>query len=142
MAAAKCRRAGSATLPLPQVWLANSVADQENSFFDGIDVTLPGIATLAGDQEHAFLTDGLCAGSTSLVEQAIQSYSVTDPSAIAPMLADGLSATDKLIDQVKGSSLSDEAKYNVLHELNVKHAQFNDALALGVESFHHGNCHI
>jgi hypothetical protein len=57
---------------------------------------------------------------------------VSDPSAIAPMLAGGLAATDKLIDQVKSSSLSAEAKYNVLHELNVKHTQFNDALALAL----------
>ena len=33
---------------------------------------------------------------------------------------------------MKSSSLSDEAKYDVLHELNVKHTQFNDALALAL----------
>ncbi len=106
-------------------------ADEEKTFFDGIDVSLAGIATLAGDQEHAFLTDGLNK-INDLVEQAIASYRVNEPSAIAPMLADGLAATSQLIEKVKSSSLSDEAKYNVLHELNVKRVQFNEALALSL----------
>ena len=106
-------------------------SDEESTFYDGIDVTLPGIATLAGDQEHGFLTDALNK-INGLVEQAMRGYSVNDPSAIAPMLAEGLAATDQLIDQVKSSSLSAEAKYNILHELNVKHQQFNEALALSL----------
>lgn len=105
--------------------------DQESSFFDGIDITLQGIASLAGDQEHGFLTAGLNT-INGLVDQAMHNYSIGEPSAIAPMLADGMTATDRLIDQVKSSNLSDDAKYNVLHELNVKHAQFNDALALSL----------
>jgi len=108
-----------------------SAAEHENSFFDGIDISLQGIATLAGDQEHAFLTEGLTK-INDFVEDAIHHYSAGDPGAIAPALADGLAATDKLIDQVKGSSLSEDAKYDVLHELNVKHTQFNDALALAL----------
>jgi LmbE family N-acetylglucosaminyl deacetylase len=106
-------------------------ADEENSFFDGIDVSLAGIATLAGNQEHNFLTDGLNKVN-ALVEQAIAGYKVDDPSTIASMLADGLSATNQLIAQVKSSSFTDEAKYNVLHELNVKRVQFNEALALSL----------
>ena len=123
--------AGAALSPYHRFGSRIPAADQENTFFDGIDVTLPGIATMAGDQEHGFLTESL-GKINDLIEQAIRNYSVSDPSAIAPVLADGLSATDKLVDQVKSSSLSDEAKYDILHELNVKHAQFNDALALAL----------
>ena len=123
--------AGAASSPYHRFGSRIPAGDQENTFFDGIDITVPGIATLAGDQEHAFLTEGL-QKINDLVEQAIHNYSVSDPSAIAPLLADGLAATDKLIDQVKSSSLSDEAKYDVLHELNVKQRQFNDALALSL----------
>jgi LmbE family N-acetylglucosaminyl deacetylase len=108
-----------------------SKADNETSFYDGIDVTLAGIATLAGNEEHGFLTDGLNKIS-GLVEQATKSYTVNDPSTIAPLLAEGLAETDRLIDQVTSSSLSAEAKYNVLHELKVKHNQFNEALALAL----------
>ena len=123
--------AGSATSPYHRFGSRIQAADQEHTFFDGIDISLPGIATLAGDQEHDFLSKGLTK-INELVEQAIKGYSVNDPSTIAPMLADGLTATDKLMDEVKVSSLSAEAKYNVLHELNVKHTQFNDALAIAL----------
>lgn len=106
-------------------------ADLEKSFFDGIDISLHGIATLAGDEEHAFLIQGLNAINRS-VEDAIQTYSINDPSAIAPILAQGLKATNSLIDQVNSSSLSPDTKYNVLHELKVKQIQFNNALTLAL----------
>ena len=106
-------------------------ADKENSFFDGIDISLQGIAGLAENEEHAFLTQGLST-INGLVEGAINNYSVHDPSAIAPTLAKGFKATSDLIDQVNRSSLSVEAKYNVLHELKIKQAQFNDALVLAL----------
>jgi LmbE family N-acetylglucosaminyl deacetylase len=105
--------------------------DHEKSFFDGIDITLAGIATLAGQEEHSFLTQGLNQ-INGFVEDALHSYSVNDPSVIAPILANGLKATNRLIDQVNSSALSADAKYDVAHELKVKQAQFNDALALAL----------
>ncbi|MFP5229594.1 MAG: PIG-L family deacetylase, partial [Acidobacteriota bacterium] len=105
--------------------------DEEDSFFQGIDVSLGGIADLAGNQEHGFLTQGL-KKINGLVEEATRSYSAANPSAIAPALAQGLEATNRLMDQVRSSSLDDEAKYDVLHELQVKQAEFNDALALAL----------
>ncbi len=107
------------------------VADKEKSFFDGIDISLTGIADLAGSEEHAFLNEGLRKIS-SLVDEATRNYSAGDPSAIAPALAQGLAATNSLVDQVTASSLSDDAKFNVLHELKVKQGQFNTALALAL----------
>jgi LmbE family N-acetylglucosaminyl deacetylase len=108
-----------------------SAAEQEKSFFDGIDISLAGIADLAGSGEHAFLTQALNT-INGLVEDAIRNYPVRDPSAIAPTLAQGLKATNDLIVQVNGSQLSADAKYNVLHELKVKQTQFNDALVLSL----------
>ena len=108
-----------------------SAADQEKSFFDGIDISLQGIGGLAGNEEHGFLIQGLDS-INGLVEQAFRSYSVLDPSTIAPVLAQGLKATNALMDQVNGSTLSADAKYDVLHELKVKQAQFNDALTLAL----------
>lgn len=106
-------------------------SDQEQSFFDGIDVSLGGIAELAGSQNHDFLSKGL-ARISELVGRVNQSFSVRDPSAIAPLLADGMTSTTSLMDEVQRSSLSDEAKYDVLHELKVKQTQFNNALALAL----------
>jgi LmbE family N-acetylglucosaminyl deacetylase len=108
-----------------------AAADQEKSFFDGVDVSLAGIATLAGAQPPAFLTQGLST-IDGLVEQAMHTYTVADPGSIAPLLAQGLKATNSLADQVNASSLTSDAKYDVLHELNAKQTQFNDALALAL----------
>jgi LmbE family N-acetylglucosaminyl deacetylase len=110
-----------------------SAQDKESSFFDGIDVSLGGIANLAGATPPAFLTSGLKQINGS-VESAIASFSAQDPSAIAGTLAKGLKETDALVAEVSKSSLSAEEKYNVLHELHAKQRQFNAALlsSLGV----------
>src|SRR5271170_7378227 len=101
--------------------------DQETSFFDGIDVSLAGIATLAhGDTQ--FLKDGLREIDRH-VTKALYAYIPSDPSKIVPDLHDGYLKTQQLIDAVNSSSLSADDKANVNHELNIKLAQFNTALA-------------
>jgi len=123
--------AGPATSEYHRFGSRIDAADQENSFFDGIDISLSGIANLAGSEEHAFLTSGL-SRIDELVEKARHDFSAREPVAIAPTLADGMTATASLIDEVKRSALSEDAKYNVLHELGVKQYQFNNALALAL----------
>ena len=105
----------------------------EKSFFDGIDTSVVGIANLAKGQNAGFLREGLRHINT-VVEQAMSRFSAQDPSRIAPLLADGLKATNSLISQAASSDLSAEAKYDVTHELKVKQAQFNSAIleALGL----------
>ena len=105
-----------------------SAQDQEASLFDGIDVSLVGIATLAKDGKADFLRPGL-EKVNGLVESAMADFSATQPGKIAPKLAEGWKATESLIQQVKASSLSEEDKYNITFELEVKKAQFNNALA-------------
>ena len=102
--------------------------EKEESFFDGIDVSLMGIATLAGSGDAAFLESGLTQVNAA-VEEAISKYSAQQPEATAPALARGLTATASLLDAVAKSTLSEEAKYNIRHELQIKRVQFNDALA-------------
>jgi LmbE family N-acetylglucosaminyl deacetylase len=106
-------------------------AEHETSFFDGIDVTLAGIATLAkGDTQ--FLTDGL--GQISrLADQALKQFSVDRPASIAPVLADGLKATRALLDQVHSSQLAEPGKSDVEFELRVKEQQFEKALTAALE---------
>lgn len=107
--------------------------DKESSFFDGIDVSLAGIADLAGTTPPAFLKEGLQQINSS-VESAIASFSAQDPSAIADTLAKGLKATDALVAEVEKSKLTVDERYNVVHELTVKQQQFNRALlaSLGI----------
>ncbi len=108
--------------------------DKEESFFDGIDVSLLGIAQLAGPVPPTFLTNDLKAISDT-IESSIAVFSAQDPSATAKTLAEGFKATDALISEVEKGDLAAEQKYNVLHELKVKRQQFQNAIvaALGIE---------
>jgi LmbE family N-acetylglucosaminyl deacetylase len=104
------------------------VPDKEKSFFEGIDTSLMGLASLAKGADAAFLGDGL-RGINAAVEEAIAAFSAAAPEKSAPALARGMKATIALIDAVGKSSLSADSKYDLLHELNIKRVQFNNALA-------------
>jgi LmbE family N-acetylglucosaminyl deacetylase len=130
---------GGGTLPVPTVFNSGyhrygshvPAADAETSFFDGIDVSLGGIAALAiGDT--GFLNDGL-APISQFAAEAMKGYVVEHPAAIAPVLADGLKATRALIDRVESSGLAEPGKSDVLDELRVKEQQFEKALAASLE---------
>ena len=103
-------------------------ADKEDTFFDGIDISVPAIATLAKGGDSAFLRDALKRINAD-VEDAISKFSATKPEATVPALAAGLKETIALLDAVEKSSLNAESKYDIRHELEVKRAQFNNALA-------------
>jgi LmbE family N-acetylglucosaminyl deacetylase len=124
---------GSNTMEYHRYGSLVPTSDEEKTFFDGIDTTLPGIATLAhGDT--AFLTTAL-RGIDQHVMTATFNNLATHPEKIAPELAKGYLKTKELIDAVNASALSADDKANVNHELNIKLAQFNTALveALGIQ---------
>src|SRR5579871_555070 len=114
-----------------------STPEKETGFYDGVDVSVGGIASLAkGDPQFSkarFLTDGLQQISR-LADQAGTDYSAARPAAIAAILAEGLKSTRMLIDEVRKSPLSEPAKGDVLFELGVKEQQFQTALvdSLGI----------
>lgn len=101
---------------------------QEDSFFDGIDTSLAGIADYAPPQQAAIFRQKLTSIDAA-VSAAMHAYRAGVPEPIAPDLARGLTLTNALAAQVQASSLPDEARYNILHELGVKQRQFNRALA-------------
>jgi len=109
----------------------------EKDFFDGIDTSLPGLASRIGDEasKAPFLPADL-KEIQSRVEQAT-SAAQHDPAGAAEPLLAGLEVTRKTIEAIKASSLSDGAKDDLLTELNTKKGQFEEAanLALGVQ-FH------
>ena len=103
------------------------------SFFDGIDTSLPGIASLAATPP-AFLRSGLHDLAITVAE-AQSTFHSENPAAIAPLLRAGLLATDHLIAEVTTSSglaLTQDERFNLLHELRIKRVQFNHALALSL----------
>jgi len=110
--------------------------DKETSFFDGIDVSLGGIAALVDSPinqgDTKFLKDGL-SGIARDASDALRQYTPDRPAAIAPLLADGLKSTRVLMDQVRASKLADPGKSDVLFELGAKEEQFQRALAAALE---------
>jgi len=104
--------------------------EKEQSFYDGIDISLMGIATLAtGDT--AFLKSGL-QQIADLVERASTHYQPDHPADIAPLLAEGLKATRSLLEKVRTSDLAEPGKSDVAFELGVKEKQFERALLLAL----------
>jgi len=100
------------------------------SFFDGIDTSLAGIATLAPSafpELHASL-----AKIQADINVATDHLDPNSLEKIAPTLADALKQTDALIKAVEAARLPNEARQNVLHELRIKRVQLNDALAISL----------
>ncbi|HKD05718.1 MAG TPA: PIG-L family deacetylase [Bryobacteraceae bacterium] len=130
---------GGGTLPVPSPSSVTyhrygsrvKTTDQEKSLFDGVDITLEGIAGLATGDTHA-LRSGLAALSAK-ADQAFAQYSPEKPAAIAPILADGLKSVRQLIADVRAGSLAEPGKSDVLFELNVKEKQFGQALAASLD---------
>lgn len=129
---------GGGTLPQPSLYNAPyhryasrvPAAEKENSFYDGIDVSLLGIASLASGNT-GFLKSGLEQLSKT-INDADSQYHPARPSDIAPALADGLRATRALIQQVESSNLAEPGKSDVVFELNIKEKQFEKALTLAL----------
>ncbi|HZS54795.1 MAG TPA: PIG-L family deacetylase, partial [Bryobacteraceae bacterium] len=121
-------QAGQSLAPYHRVASNVQSGEKEESFFDGIDTSLAGIASLAGGGNTGFLTASLAKINAS-VEDATAKFSAVHPEETAPALAAGLKETIALLNQVEKSDLSEDAKYNIRHELEIKRVQFNDALS-------------
>jgi LmbE family N-acetylglucosaminyl deacetylase len=106
--------------------------DKEESLFDGIDISLMGIASLAQKGDAAFLRQRL-GEINELVEQAMKEFDPRQPQKTGAPLASGLKATRALIAEVRTSNLSDTEKFDVSHELYVKETQFEKALTQSFE---------
>jgi LmbE family N-acetylglucosaminyl deacetylase len=124
--------AGALNAPYHRYGSHIPAANVEKTYFDGIDTSIAGIATLAPGQ-HPFLTLGLHQIAAS-VDQATKTWVASQPEKLVAPLASGLKQTQLLMQKVTASNLSADEKYNINHELAVKEAQFNSAIleALGV----------
>ena len=134
---------GGIGAPLPQPFLspyhlyATRVSptppEHESNFFEGVDISLAGIAGYAPADQQEMWRNRLNELNATVTEAAA-AFNATDPAKTAPALAKGLTQTEKLLADVAASKLPEDAKYDIEHELNIKRRQFNDALgqALGV----------
>jgi LmbE family N-acetylglucosaminyl deacetylase len=104
-----------------------TLPQHEQSYFDGIDISLPAIADYTPKAQQATWKTRLTQLNQT-VESAAAAFDATKPDAIAPALAQGLAQTNALLADIAASSLPTEAKYDMTHELLIKQKQFNDAL--------------
>lgn len=123
--------AGEASSRYQRFAARGTAKEREDSFYEGIDVSLAGIATLAGSGDHAFLRKGLAALNTA-VESAQTAFQATAPERSVPALTEGLQVTLRLQDEVRRSTLSEQARFDVGHELEIKRVQFENAIALAL----------
>ena len=107
----------------------------EQDFFDGIDTTLPGLASRLGNEEKKvpWLHEQLSRIQQQIAEAEHNPDS--DSAKSARVLLGGRRAADDLLQRVQQSSLSDDAKKLLTIELETKSNQFQQAanVALGVK---------
>ncbi len=109
-----------------------TLPSHESTVFDGIDTTLPAIATYLSGAE-ATTTRAKLQSIAAQVDEATARFNPHDPTTSAPALAKGLALTRALIAQLAAGP-PDDGHYNALHELRLKQTQFEQALnqALGI----------
>lgn len=107
---------------------------KEQSFFDGIDTTVSGLADRLRDRTEAPTLKSDLARLESAVGDAIERFSIQDPSRSAEPLLRALGILDGLISRVENSSLPPPAKVDLLTNLKTKRDQLGAAsnLALGL----------
>ena len=86
---------GPVNIPYHRYGSRVPINGKEESFFDGINVSLVGIADLAQGQPSIFLKEGLLR-LDGLLDQAVREFSVDHPERVAPWLAQGLQAVNAL----------------------------------------------
>jgi len=100
----------------------------ESSLFEGIDTSLPGIASLAPSAPAAL--KGVLQLIDIKIAEAEKQFDPTNPAAVAEPLRFALQTLDTVISGAETSTLSQTEKFNLLHELRIKRVQLNNALIL------------
>ncbi len=107
----------------------NPTPVNQPNFFDGIDTSLAGIESLdKGDHYSADIMFSL----ERHIQYATTHFDPAHPEAIAPQLADALDDVEKQIQLIGAPPNPTPARANLLHELSIKRAQLNEALALSL----------
>jgi LmbE family N-acetylglucosaminyl deacetylase len=101
----------------------------EHSLFEGMDLSIPGLARLAGDNPPEPLTAALEAVAAH-VRGAARALEQIGPAAAVPDLAGGLVAVRTLRTGLSDMGISDEARFEVDYRLKIKDEQFRQAILL------------
>ncbi|MEQ1575494.1 MAG: NEW3 domain-containing protein, partial [Vicinamibacterales bacterium] len=104
-----------------------TAARVEQSIFDGIDVTVPGLARLAGLPDGTLQTH--LAEMDAAARKALDEYEPIDPARIVPTIALGLRATRAARAALSSAAGSTDARADADFLLAFKERDFADALA-------------
>jgi hypothetical protein len=118
---------GGAAYQLIDSSIPGQIEKDETSLFDGVDVSLAGIAQYAGSNPPAALTAGL----SRIVDQAARARKAFDSgndAGTAEPIAAGLAAVRTLRAQLGSIGLSDTAKYEIDFRLAQKEGNYQDAV--------------
>jgi hypothetical protein len=99
----------------------------ERSIFDGMDVTVPGLAALAGLPPDALRTELLAIDAAA--RQALREYRPLEPAGIVPVLVAGLRATQAAREALRSITGPEEARADADFLLSRKEHDFSNALA-------------
>jgi LmbE family N-acetylglucosaminyl deacetylase len=105
----------------------------ESGFYDGIDTSLPGIATLAPEVADKFRP--LLEKIDQQIAEAQRLFDPAKPELTAPPLRIALKALDDFLHELEDANVNDlppTETYNLLHELHIKRVQLNNALILAL----------
>jgi len=99
----------------------------ENGLFDGIDLTLAGIAQFAGSTPPEALTSGLAAIGEQ-AQQATRAFDAGSDAATAAPIEAGLAAIRALRAQLPSMRLNDAARYEIDFRLRNKERDYQNAV--------------
>jgi hypothetical protein len=114
---------------LVETVLPSARGRDERSLFEGLDTSMVGLARFAGQRQHDNLIRGL-AIINSRVASARDALASGGAAATLPELAAGLAAVRGLRAGLPSVVESDEGRYEIDFRLQLKEAQFQDAIVL------------
>ncbi|TAK17102.1 MAG: hypothetical protein EPO35_03820 [Acidobacteria bacterium] len=120
---------GAYTLMATTPSMAAQKDKDETSFFDGIDVTIQGLAKYAGANPPAALTSAL-ANIADQASQAKQAFDYGNDARTAAPIEAGLAAIRKLRADLGTMALTEVARYEIDFRLKVKEGDYENAVLL------------
>jgi hypothetical protein len=118
---------GQLQYSLVDTTMAGEMQKDENGLFDGIDISLAGIAQYAGANPPAALTTGLAA-IVDAAQKARSAFDAGNDAATAAPIEEGLAALRALRSQLASMRLSDAARYEIDFRLQIKERDYQDAV--------------
>ena len=118
---------GGAVYTLMDSTIPGAMEKAEGTLFDGIDLSLAGLARYAGATPPAALTTSLAAIAEQ-AQRAKQAFDAGNDAATAAPIEAGLTAVRALRAQLGSMGLSDTARYEIDFRLKTKELDYQDAV--------------